>query len=170
MKLFLIGFMGSGKSSVGKILSQKLNYNFFDTDHEIITSTGKTINEIFEKEGEAHFRELEKITLNNLIQKDNCVIACGGGLPCHNDLMQLLNKEGISIYLKLSSGRLLNRLKNDSEKRPLLKGKNEKEMKVFVSDLLDEREFYYSQSQFKISIKDHSPEEVANAILELIKA
>jgi shikimate kinase len=169
MKIFLIGFMGSGKSSVGRILAHKLNLPFFDTDEEIESYAGKSIQDIFEKEGEAHFRELEKTIIQKLIQEENCVIACGGGLACHNNLMQLLNKEGITIYLKLSSERLLNRFKNDSQKRPLLKGKNENEMKVFISDLLDEREFYYSQSQFKISIKDHTPEELANAIIKLLK-
>lgn len=169
MKIFLIGFMGSGKSSVGRVLAQKLNLNFYDTDHEIVATTGKSIHEIFEKDGEAHFRELEKLTLQNLQHKENCVIACGGGLPCHNDLINVINKQGISIYLKLSSERLFDRLQKDAEKRPLLLGKNETEMKKYISDLLDEREFYYSQSQFKISIKDHSPEEVAEAITQLIK-
>ncbi len=169
MKIFLIGFMGSGKSSVGKVLAQKLNLKFYDTDQEIIAFTGKRIHEIFEKYGETHFRELEKLTLQNLQHKDNCVIACGGGLPCYNDLMNEINKHGISIYLKLSSERLFERLQKDAEKRPLLLGKNETEMKKYIFDLLNEREFYYSQSQFKISIKDHSPEEVADAITQLIK-
>lgn len=169
MKIFLVGFMGSGKSSVGRVLAQKLNLKFYDTDHEIIASTGKSINEIFEKDGEAHFRELEKLTLQNLQHKDNCVIACGGGLPCHNNLMNEINKQGISIYLKLSSERLLERLLKDADKRPLLLGKNETEMKKYIFDLLDEREFYYTQSQFKISIKDHGPEEVAEAIIQMIK-
>lgn len=169
MKIFLVGFMGSGKSSVGKILAQKINYTFIDTDHEIEASTGKSIYEIFEKDGESHFRELEKLTIQNLKNKDNCVIACGGGLPCYNNLMRELNNQGITVYLKLSSERLFDRLQKDANKRPLLLGKNESEMKKYISDLLDEREFYYSQSQFKISIKDHSAEEVADAIIKFIK-
>ncbi|MFN4234092.1 MAG: shikimate kinase [Bacteroidia bacterium] len=169
MKIFLVGFMGSGKSSVARVLAQKLNLSFFDTDHEIVASTGKSINEIFEKDGESHFRELEKLTIQNLQNKDNCVIACGGGLPCHNNLMRELNNQGITVYLKLSSERLFDRLQKDSNKRPLLLGKNESEMKKYISHLLDEREFYYSQSQFKISIKDHNAEEVADAIVKYIK-
>ena len=169
MKIFLIGFMGCGKSSVGRVLAHKLNIRFFDTDHEIVASTGKSIKEIFEKNGESHFRELEKQCIQNFHHKENCVIACGGGLPCHNDLIKEINKQGISIYLKLSSERLFERLQKDAEKRPLLLGKNETELKKYISDLLDEREFYYSQSQFKISIKDHNPEEVAEAITQLIK-
>jgi shikimate kinase len=169
MKVFLVGFMGSGKSSVGKALARLLNLEFTDIDYEISSSTGKTIPELFEKEGEKHFRELEKLAIKGIAAKKNMLIACGGGLPCYNDLMKELNKQGITIYLKLSSERLFERLKKDSDKRPLLKGKNDVEMKKFIADLLEEREFYYLQSQYKISIKDHTPEEVAKAIIDLIK-
>lgn len=168
MKIFLIGFMGCGKTTTGKILAQKLNYSFFDTDNEISSITGKSISEIFKDKGESYFRELEKLIIQNLENKDNCVISCGGGLPCHNNLMNQINRQGISIYLKLSSNRLFERLKNDTNNRPLLNGKKNSEMQKFISDLLNEREYFYLQSKFKLSLKEHNPEQVADAILKLL--
>lgn len=168
MKIFLIGFMGCGKTTTGKILAQKLNYSFFDTDNEISSITGKSISEIFKDKGESYFRELEKLIIQNLENKDNCVISCGGGLPCHNNLMNQINRQGISIYLKLSSNRLFERLKNDTNNRPLLNGKKNSEMQKFISDLLNEREYFYLQSKFKLSLKEHNPEQVADAIIKLL--
>lgn len=168
MKIFLVGFMGCGKTTTGKILAQKLNFSFYDTDTEISAITGKSISEIFKEKGESYFRELEKLIIQNLETVNNCVIACGGGLPCHNNLINKINLQGISIYLKLSSNRLFERLINEIDSRPLLQGKSNKELQKFISDTLNEREFFYLQSKFKLSLKGHNPEQVADTILNLL--
>src|SRR5882757_544038 len=98
-KIFLIGFMGTGKTHWGKLWSKETGYSFFDLDTLIEEQTGKTVAEIFEQEGEAFFREKEKELLRSFAGKDNCIIACGGGTPCLNDNMQWMNTHGTTVYL-----------------------------------------------------------------------
>src|SRR5688572_1061429 len=102
MKLFLVGLPGSGKSTIGKQLSNLLNLPLVDTDDLIIQKEKSTIEEIFKYHGENYFRELEKKTLHELIASDKLIISTGGGLPCFFDNMEVINKNGISIYLNVS--------------------------------------------------------------------
>ncbi|NVO03809.1 MAG: shikimate kinase, partial [Bacteroidetes bacterium] len=134
MRIFLIGFMGCGKSSFGKRLANKLGLSFVDLDIEIETSKGRSVSEIFALEGEKVFRCYETETLIQNTEKDNLIISTGGGTPCFNENMDLINSKGISIYLKMSSESLLHRLVNSKKERPLIKSMTYFELKKFISD------------------------------------
>ncbi len=147
MIIFLIGFMGSGKSTTGRRLSSKLGYDFVDTDEVIIDRYGLSINEIFFQIGEEKFRESETLLLNELIQKESLVVSTGGGMPCHSENMELINANGCSIYLKLSPQALFSRLSPGKHKRPLIKNLNDEELMSFVEETLLEREPLYSKAK-----------------------
>jgi shikimate kinase len=125
MRIFLIGFMGSGKSSMGAAISSDLGLRFIDLDKAIESKFGKDIPAIFATDGEKHFRELEQQTLQELLEEDDYVMACGGGTPCFFDNMDRMNEAGVTIYLKMSTDVLADRLQTETETRPLLAGKAE---------------------------------------------
>lgn len=149
--IFLLGFMGSGKSTLGKKLANKLNQPFFDLDVVIETKENKTITQLFEEKGEEYFRALEHQTLKELISENSqFVLSLGGGTPCFKNNMQLINANGKSVYLKYNVGILHSRLVNAKTKRPLLQGKSDEELKQFINEKLTEREIFYKQAQFII--------------------
>jgi len=147
-KLFLIGYMGSGKTTVGKQLAKKLNLQFIDMDLFIENRYRKSISAIFEEKGEAGFREIERKTLHEIIDFENVVISTGGGLPCFFDNMDVMNQVGITIYLKVSVEELARRLRNGKQQRPLLKDKNHDEMKDFIAETLEKRNNFYRKATF----------------------
>lgn len=148
--------MASGKSTLGKKLARKLNFEFIDSDHEIEKQTGKKISEIFSEQGENAFRELENQFVKSLIGKTNIVLSTGGGLPCFHDNISLINNLGQSFYLKLSPKELTKRILNAKTIRPLAKDKSPEELKRFVENLLSEREKYYLQAQHTLSGKEQN--------------
>ncbi len=150
MRIFLIGFMGSGKTSIGEKIAKKLNLQFIDIDDVIEKEQGLQISDIFAKKGEDYFRSLEKNALNRIIEKENVVIATGGGTPCFFDNMELMNKNGITVYLKLPAVDLFNRLENSQTDRPLLKGLNKEKLLAKIVELLNKREKFYMQAQHTI--------------------
>jgi len=147
MKLFLIGYMGSGKSSLGKGLAAQLGIPFFDLDELIEMKAGYSIAEIFEKEGEGHFRKLESTTLKSLAEASKCIIATGGGTPCFFDNIDWMNENGMTLYLKCSPTRIVQRLKNGLTHRPILKDKSEKELLLFIEQHLIDRSPNYERAQ-----------------------
>ena len=163
-RIYLIGFMGSGKTTYGKQIARMLDYDFLDMDQWIIEQEGKTIPEIFAEDGEARFRELETAAIREMDQHQKVVIATGGGLPCHTDNMQKLKSSGLTIYLQLPPKALLSRLKVSKTKRPLLEGKSEEEMYATIQEMLREREPYYSQADMIIDGLERVNERVVNAI------
>ncbi len=140
--IILVGFMGSGKTTLGKQLAQKLNYNFIDTDKTIEELIGVDIPTLFQTKGEEYFRHLEH-RLIETIKVKNTVIATGGGMPCFYDNMEQLNQIGITVYLKYSPKELFERLVNDPAQRPLLARKNKEELYRYIEDTLKEREPFY---------------------------
>jgi shikimate kinase len=148
--IILIGFMGVGKTSLGKKLAKKLGCNFIDSDKWIEKKTGKSIPEIFQTEGEAYFRELEKICVNELKEIKNTVVSVGGGLPCFNDTMKDLNVIGSTVYLKLEPKELVRRLSESKIERPLLQGLTGDDLESFIEGKLLLREVFYSQAHFTI--------------------
>ena len=142
-RVFLIGYMGSGKSTVGKKLAKKMNYSFVDLDYYIEKKHSKNISDIFSDRGEEVFRKLERDSLVEVIKMDNVVISLGGGTPCFFDNLQRIQENGISIYLKMPAQALLNRLNNAKIERPLLKGMGDNEKMEFIQQQLGERERYY---------------------------
>jgi shikimate kinase len=150
MRIFLIGFMFSGKSTVGKKLASIMNYNFIDTDKYFEEKYKISIFDFFEKFGEEMFRKFEHEILKELVLKDKVIISTGGGLPCFNNNMDIINKEGISIYLEMPYNAIINRQKNSKQKRPLLKNKTQEEIETYLLDLLTKREPIYKKSKIKI--------------------
>ncbi|MFP3859898.1 MAG: shikimate kinase [Bacteroidales bacterium] len=147
MKIFLIGFMGSGKTTAGRKLSSRLNLQFIDLDNAIEKETGMTVQEIFKLKGEEYFREIESKTLRKLSGEDNFVMATGGGAPCFKDNIDFMNKKGITVYLKMNTAELTSRLKKGKAQRPLLAGKDNKEMQQFIEYKLKQRIPYYEKAQ-----------------------
>jgi shikimate kinase len=145
-RIFLIGFMGSGKSTLGAQLARRLEYHFVDMDQLIEDTAEMTIPEIFDEHGEEVFRKWEHDILQELCQRENMVISTGGGVPCHSGMMDLMNSCGTTIYLQLSPEALLSRLVKSRTERPLIKGKSEAELLEFIRSKLKEREKFYSRA------------------------
>lgn len=163
-RIYLIGFMGSGKTTHGKQIARMMGYDFLDVDQWIVEQEGKTIPGIFAEEGESRFRELETAAINEISKMQKVVVATGGGLPCHADNLQKLKGSGLTVYLKLSPEALLSRLKASKTKRPLLEGKTEEEMYASIRKMLAEREPWYSKADMIIDGLDRVNERVVNAI------
>ena len=147
--LYLLGFMGSGKSHVGKALAKDLKVPFVDLDVFIETAAQARISEIFARKGEAYFRTLEAHCLRQLKNK-NAVIALGGGTPCFLENHIWIRENGNSFFLDVSIPVLIERLLGETEKRPLLKGKNKEALAIFIQDKLEERRFFYTQATYPI--------------------
>jgi shikimate kinase len=148
MKIFLVGYMGSGKSTVGRKIATRLQHEFADLDNYIEGKSGIAIPEIFDQLGEEKFRELERDALQDLIKRPKYVISTGGGTPCFFDNMDLMKQNGITIYLKLTTPQLFQRLHRHPENRPLLKGKSDEELKAYIEKNLAIRESYYNKAHF----------------------
>jgi shikimate kinase len=149
MRIFLIGFMGAGKSALGKGLAAELGLKFIDLDKEIEKHFGKDVSAIFASEGEDVFRDTESQKLAEAIEGDDFVMATGGGTPCFGDNMEQMNESGTTIYLKMSTDHLVQRLEPESETRPLLGGKKGHELWTLVHELLQEREPDYLKANYK---------------------
>jgi shikimate kinase len=163
--IYLIGLMGSGKTTLGKILSKKLDKNFYDSDHVIEEKLGVDVPMIFEYEGEAGFRERERDSLKELVSKQNIVLATGGGIILSKSNRDLLSENGIVIYLKSNQKDLIKRMKNDKT-RPLLKNGNIEEI---IKKLCKEREPLYEEiADFEIMTKNKRIHEVVNEIVTII--
>jgi shikimate kinase len=145
-RIFLIGYMGAGKTTVGKKLAQQLHLDLIDLDHFIEKRYHRTISRIFEEEGEIKFREIEAGVLEEVADFENVVISTGGGVPCFHNNMQRMNDAGITIYLKVSPEELAKRLELCKNTRPLIKNKSQDELKTFVSENLIKRETFYNQA------------------------
>ena len=144
--IILVGFMGSGKTTLGRKLARQLGYTFLDADDTIEQLHGLSVQEIFVQSGEAHFRKLEREFITGLGKQDNIVLATGGGMPCYGDNMRLLNEAGITFYLKKPVGELAHRLMHAKKVRPLIQGKNKDELVTFITELLPRRELFYAQA------------------------
>ena len=148
MRIFLIGFMGSGKSTFGKELAEQAGLAFADLDDIIETEQRQSIREIFDHGGEERFRVAEhEALLRTIHHTDELVLALGGGTPCFFGHMELLNKTGTTVYLKYPPEVLFGYLQNEPDKRPLLSGMSPDELLKYIQDKLREREPFYMQAQ-----------------------
>ena len=151
-RIFLIGYMGSGKTTVGQLLATQLGYSFIDMDNHIEGKLFKSVSQIFAELGEDQFRLLEKQCLHEVAEFDQVIISTGGGVPCFFDNMEYMNKQGVTVYLKLSSADLAERLEQShANKRPLLANRKGEELLHFISEELVKREPFYSQAAFSVS-------------------
>jgi shikimate kinase len=161
MKIFLVGFMGSGKTTIGKKLANYLKYEFIDLDKLIESKVAMSIVEYFEIHGENAFRDLEREVLQSATFADNVIVATGGGAPCYGDNMAWMNANGHVVYLSLPPKALAFRLENSKTDRPLIKHLKGDELVDFISNKLTEREKFYNQSKFVVSASDLTAERLA---------
>ncbi|CAA7386697.1 shikimate kinase [Chryseobacterium fistulae] len=167
MIISLVGYMGSGKSHISKILSEKINFKLIDLDKEISRREELTISEIFEKKGEIYFRKLERETLEEILSaKENIILSLGGGTPVYYNNMEIINQKSVSIFLKASISTLVERLSKQKEKRPLIAHISEDLLPEFIAKHLFERNEYYKLSQFSINTDTRDPEDIVNEIVE----
>lgn len=151
MKIFLIGFMGSGKTTSGKRLAAALNYPFFDLDHQIAAATGMSVPAYFAAYGEDAFRQLEQEILQTFAYPDSCVISTGGGTPCYYDNMDWMNNHGLTVFIDMPPVALAKRLEQGKHKRPLLKDLNSDEMVAFIREKLEDRLPFYNKAKVIIN-------------------
>ncbi len=146
IRIFLTGYMGAGKTTLGKALARELNVSFIDLDWYIEERFHKSIQELFSQRGETSFRELERNMLHEVGEFEELVISTGGGTPCFFDNMEFMNNRGITIFLDVSVEVLFNRLRISSQQRPILQNKSQEELRAFISRALKERRPFYLQS------------------------
>ena len=142
--------MGSGKTTIGRQLALQLNWSFIDLDKKIEENAGKTIAEIFSQNGEEYFREIETKVLENLKSVKNTIISTGGGTPCHDENMEFMLGNGLTVYLKLTPDELETRLSESRGDRPLIMNLDNGNLKVFVEKKLADREKWYDRSEIII--------------------
>jgi shikimate kinase len=159
--IYIIGFMGAGKSTVGKILAQKLNYDFVDLDSDIEREQGTRISEIFEKQGEKYFRDAETEILRKISEHSNQIISTGGGIVIKDENWEIMKNSGTTVYLKASIETLFGRVKHKTT-RPLLNVENPFEK---ARELFSSRESLYEKSDIVLDREGLEPEYVAEAII-----
>lgn len=164
MRIYLIGFMGCGKSTTGKKLSAKMNLPLMDIDKRIEEMEGKVVSEVFAAKGEEYFRKLEADVLHDSTFYDDAVISCGGGTPCFFDNMEWMKKNGLTVYLKASPDFLFSRLLTKKYKRPLIASMNDQQLHQYIKEKLKEREKYYQLADIKFPAQDVDIEEFINVI------
>lgn len=156
MRIYLIGFMGSGKSRLAKSVAAKTNLTYIDLDERIVAETGKSISDIFNTESENQFRLYEKKALHDTFKEHKAIVACGGGTPCFYDNIEQINTNGVSIYLKVPKGALFKRLAGSKKQRPLISGLTDTALMEFIDALLEERSSCYAKSKLTINALDLS--------------
>ena len=148
IRIFLTGYMGAGKTTLGKAFARKLNLPFVDLDWYMEERFHKTVGELFVERGEAGFRELEKNMLHEVGAFEDVVISTGGGAPCFFDNMDFMNRNGKTVFLNVHPDVLFRRLRVAKQQRPILQGKQDDELKEFIIRALEKRTPFYSQAQY----------------------
>lgn len=146
MRVYLIGYMYCGKSTLGKRLARLMGYEFVDLDVKFEERYHTTIPIFFEKYGEGAFRKLETLMLESTSEMDNVVVATGGGTPCQGNNMRRIKELGVSVYLELSFDAICSRMVNSHKVRPVLANKTIEERREFIKKQLDERNLFYHQA------------------------
>ena len=169
MRIFLVGFMGAGKSVVGRRLAKSLNLSFYDLDEEIESHYKMSVSAIFQKYDEACFRKLETSVLESFSSKDNFVLSCGGGTPCFGENMAFMKSIGTTIYIKLSTDELVGRISSSYHKRPLTEGKSDEELASYVDAMLKKREPFYSKAKITVDASGTDKETLVEKILLVLQ-
>ncbi|WP_405604565.1 shikimate kinase [Polaribacter sp. Asnod1-A03] len=171
MKIVLLGYMASGKSSIGKKLSKLLSMSFLDLDDYIIEKEGMSISEVFKQKGEIYFRLIENKYLKEILAKDESfILSLGGGTPCYANNMDEINRreDVTSIYLQGSNSKLVERLIKKKSKRPLIASLDNSKIPEFVAKHLFERRAFYEKAKVTIKIDNKSKKEVAEELVKLL--
>jgi shikimate kinase len=165
MRIFLIGFMGCGKSTMGRLLASMLNLTFIDLDTYLEAKYFKTVPQIFAEEGEDEFRRKEHRVLEEVALFDDVIVATGGGAPCFFNNMEVMNQAGYCIFLDVEVDTLVGRLVHSKTERPLIKGKSLDELKAFIESLMQKRRPFYEKARYILK----GNEIVPGDIVELVK-
>lgn len=152
IRVILIGYMGAGKTTVGKALAKELNVPFYDLDWYIETRMHRTVKQLFDERGEEGFRKVERNMLHEVAEFENVVLSCGGGTPCFADNVDYMNEQGQTVYLKARPEVLYQHLKMGRSVRPLLLGKSPQEMETYIRAQLAHREQYYSRARHTLDV------------------
>ncbi len=148
--VYIIGFMGSGKSTAGKKIASLLGCTFIDIDRKIEEAAGKSIPEIFSLDGEEHFRKMESEVLKGIGTDNLTIVSTGGGTPCHGDNLDYMLATGVTVYLKMTPEQLTYRLLESTSSRPLIKNISDEDLPGFITRVLSVRERWYSQADIII--------------------
>lgn len=151
-RIIIIGYMGAGKTTVGKALAKELNMAFYDLDWYIESRMHKTVKAIFDERGEAGFRQIEHNMLHEVAEFEDVIISCGGGTPCFFDNIDYMNRQGETVYLKATPEVLYGHLKMGKTIRPLLLNKTADEVQVFIREQLTQREPYYNKAKHVLDV------------------
>ena len=170
MKIVLLGYMASGKSTIGREISKKLDMKFIDLDDYVSKRENRSISEIFKVKGEIYFRRIESLYLSEILNsKGNFILSLGGGTPCYSNNMELiLNSEASSIYIKTSIKTIVSRLTAEKSKRPLVADLENDKLTEFVAKHLFERRFFYEQATITMNTEDKSAEEITTELRILL--
>ncbi len=167
-RIFLTGYMGAGKTTLGKAFARELGIPFIDLDWFIEARFHKTIRELFALHGEAAFRELERNMLHEVGEFEDLVISTGGGTPCFFDNMDYMNAHGQTVFLDVAPDVLFNRLRLSTQQRPILQGKTDEELRAFIVEALEKRAPYYLQSRYRFDAgKLENKRQIAASVQEL---
>jgi len=169
MRIYIVGYMGSGKSSIGKKLAARLGYLFIDLDTRIEEQQNKTIVELFSEKGEEEFRTFERIALHETFYLDNLVVSTGGGTPIFFDNIDLMIKNGLCIYLQADIDVLISRLIPNQNIRPLIAHLSKEDLQKFIQEQLNIREPYYLKAQLYIEAKGLTPAILHKKVLNWIE-
>lgn len=163
-RVYLLGFMGCGKSTVGKSLAKEVQWDFIDLDDFIEKKSGMSIPDVFQTHGEDYFRQLESEAVAETTSMENVIIATGGGAPCFHKNMEAMNQAGLTIYLQLSAEGLRDRLKPAKTNRPLISNKSDDELLEFIKEKLAERESYYKLAKVTADATAVGPQTYINIL------
>lgn len=164
MRIYLIGYMGSGKTTLGRELSASLDISFLDLDKYLEKKFFKSIPQIFEQEGESGFRLKEQHCLQEVSEFEDVVIATGGGAPCFFDNMEVMNRTGYCVFLDVPPEELADRLVHAKIERPLIKGKSPEELVSFIEGMMEKRRPYYEQAEYIITGSNITAKEILKKI------
>jgi shikimate kinase len=165
MKIFLIGFMGTGKTYWGRRLSEKLRLPFFDLDEQMESNEGKPITQIFAEQGEEYFRLLEKDTLHIISEShDSFIMATGGGTPCYFNNIEFMKKSGTVLWISTPVDTLFERLLKEKDKRPLLKNLTDDQLKGFIIKKFSDRKIYYEQADIMVEEADKDIDKIVEKV------
>lgn len=171
MKLFLVGYMGCGKSSSGRKAARLAGVRFWDTDSEVERSEGASVTDIFRYAGEEYFRKAERGVVERIaLEEGSAIISTGGGLPVWGDNMEYLNAVGTTVYLRMSADCIARRMSPYGRaRRPLLRGLNEDELRDFIARGIEEREGYYLKAHYVVEADALSSDDMAERITEIFR-
>ena len=164
MRIYLIGYSFSGKTTMGRQLANLLHYDFFDTDKAIEIKLHTTIPLLFERYGEEAFRIIESNILRTTAERENIVVSTGGGTACYDDNLHFILENGIAVYLQMSLEGILRRVAASRKKRPLLEGMTPDQQRLYINQTLDKRHPYYCQAHITVDGETVTPQQIAEKL------